>query len=99
MPPLFETVANLHDGAEVLRRRAYGLIEAAGGRFRRVVLRPFPKLIDRQGVGILLPERCLQFLYKIAKPDRILLVFGMAPMGRLVKRKARRLANRFQLDQ
>lgn len=44
--PLFETVTDLHDGADVLRRRAYGVIEAAGGRFRRVVLRPFPKVIS-----------------------------------------------------
>jgi len=44
--PLFETVTDLDDGAEVLRRRAYGVIEAVGGRFRRVVLRPFPKLIS-----------------------------------------------------
>ena len=44
--PLFETVTDLEEGAEVLRRRAYGVIEAAGGRFRRVVLRPFPKVIS-----------------------------------------------------
>ena len=44
--PLFETVTDLSSGAEVLRRRAYGVIEVAGGRLRRVVLRPFPKLIS-----------------------------------------------------
>ena len=48
---------------------------------------------------ILLPERCLQLLHKIAKPDRVLLIFGMAPMGRLVKRETRRLVNRCQLGQ
>jgi hypothetical protein len=42
---------------------------------------------------ILLPERYLQLLYKIAKPDRVLLILGPAPMGRLVKRETRRLLN------
>lgn len=46
MPPLFETVTDLGRGAEALRRRPYGMIEVAGGRFRRVVLRPFPKVIS-----------------------------------------------------
>jgi hypothetical protein len=40
----FETVTDLRREAEVLRRRPYGVIEAVEGRFRRVVLRPFPKL-------------------------------------------------------
>ncbi len=44
--PLFETVTDLTDGAEILRRRAYGVIEVADGRFRRLVLRPFPKIIS-----------------------------------------------------
>jgi hypothetical protein len=42
---LFETVVDLAQGAEVLRRRAYGVIEVADGEFRRVRLRPFAKLI------------------------------------------------------
>ena len=41
--------------------------------------------------GILLPERYFQLLYKIAKSDRVLLIPGPAPMGRLVKRETRRL--------
>ena len=44
MQPLFETVTDLSSGADVLRRRAYGVIEAVEGRFRRIRLRPFPKL-------------------------------------------------------
>lgn len=44
MGPLFETVTDLAGGAEVIRRRRYGMIEAAEGEFRRVVLRPVPKL-------------------------------------------------------
>jgi len=51
--PLFETITNLADGAERLRRRPYGVIEAADGRFRRVVLRPFPKIISAPGALLL----------------------------------------------
>ena len=46
MAPLFETVTDLASGAEVIRRRRYGMIEAAEGEFRRVVLRPLPKLVS-----------------------------------------------------
>lgn len=46
MRPLFETVTDLRDGADVLRARAHGIIHAEGGRFCRVVLRPFAKLIS-----------------------------------------------------
>ena len=48
---------------------------------------------------ILLPERCLQHLHEVAKPDRVLLILGMAPVSRLVKRETRRLVNRRQLGQ
>jgi hypothetical protein len=51
--PLFETVTDLADGAEVLRRRPYGVIEVAEGRFRRVLLRPFPKLISAPEIVLL----------------------------------------------
>jgi hypothetical protein len=44
--PLFETITDLEEGAEMLRRRRYGVIEVADGRFRRIVLRPFPKIIS-----------------------------------------------------
>ncbi len=43
---LFETVTDLTAGAEVLRRRAYGVIEVADGEFGRVRLRPYPKIIS-----------------------------------------------------
>lgn len=49
---LFESVANLRDGAEVLRRRAHGVIEVAQGRLRRVVLRPFPKLVSMLEISL-----------------------------------------------
>ena len=44
--PLFETVTDLAKGGETLRRRAYGVIEVADGRFGRILLRPFPTLIS-----------------------------------------------------
>jgi len=52
VPRLFESVANLRDGAEVLRRRAHGVIEVAQGRLRRVLLRPFPKLVSLPEVSL-----------------------------------------------
>jgi len=51
--PLFETVTDLADGAELLRRRAYGVIEVAEGHFRRVRLRPFPKMVSAPEIILL----------------------------------------------
>ena len=51
--PLFETVTSLTESAETLRRRRYGVIEFADGQFRRVVLRPFPKIISAPGATLI----------------------------------------------
>ena len=51
--PLFETITNLDQAAETLRRRHYGVIEVADGRFRRVLLRPLPKIISMQEILLL----------------------------------------------
>jgi len=69
--PWFETVTDLDEGAEVLRSRAYGVIEAADGRFRRVVLRPFPKLVS-------LPEILLvgKWYHRRHPGDRCLLYYN-----------------------
>jgi hypothetical protein len=48
--PLFETVTSLTAGAEVIRRRPYGVIEVSEGRFRRVRLRPWPKIVTVPGI-------------------------------------------------
>ena len=56
MTPLWETVTELTSQAEILRCRTYGVIEAADGRFRRVVLRPWPKIVSAP--GILLAGAC-----------------------------------------
>jgi hypothetical protein len=48
--PLYETVTDLAEGAETLRRRRYGVIEVVDGRFRRIVLRPFPEVVSVPGI-------------------------------------------------
>lgn len=48
--PFFETIADLQEGAETLRRRRYGVIEVIDGCLSRVVLRPFPKIVSVPGV-------------------------------------------------
>ncbi len=69
--PLFETVTSLSAGSDVLRRRAYGVIEVVGGRFSRVSLRPFPKLVS-------LPEILLlgRFSHDRRRGDRCLLYYN-----------------------
>ena len=71
MRPVFETVTDLTAGSDVLRRRAYGVIEAAEGSFRRVRLRPFPKLIS-------LPETTLigGWRHRHQPGDRCLLYYN-----------------------
>jgi hypothetical protein len=48
--PLSESVIDLAADAETLRRRPYGVIEVADGRFLRIVLRPFPKIVSVPGI-------------------------------------------------
>jgi hypothetical protein len=71
MLPLFETVTDLVEGAEVLRRRAYGVIEIADGRLCRVLLRPLPKIISA-------PEILLfgQWRHRHQQGDRLLLYYN-----------------------
>jgi hypothetical protein len=44
--PLFETVWDVRKGAEVLRRRRYGVIVAEHGLLRAIHLRPWPKVFS-----------------------------------------------------
>lgn len=46
MGSFFETVTDLEDGAETLRRRRYGVIEISAGRLVGVHLRPWPKFVS-----------------------------------------------------
>ena len=51
--PLFEIVTDLAAGSETLRQRRYGVIEVADGHFRRIVLRPFPKIVSVPGISLM----------------------------------------------
>jgi hypothetical protein len=51
--PLFESVTDLTAGADTLCRRRYGVIELADGRFRRVLLRPVPKIASVPGIMLI----------------------------------------------
>lgn len=42
--PWFETVTDLTTQSNVIRARRYGIIDAKNGEFRRVRLRPWPKI-------------------------------------------------------
>ncbi|MEQ8790020.1 MAG: hypothetical protein RIC55_27235 [Pirellulaceae bacterium] len=46
MWPPFQTIRDLREGAEVLRRRPYGVIETADERLVGIHLRPWPKVIS-----------------------------------------------------
>jgi hypothetical protein len=43
---LFESVSTLQGNEATIRHRAYGVIEAINGQFRRLVFRPWPKIIS-----------------------------------------------------
>jgi hypothetical protein len=47
---VISTVTEIFTQADLLRRRRYGVIETADGRFRRIRLRWFPKLISASDV-------------------------------------------------
>jgi hypothetical protein len=46
----FDTVYDISTQADLLRRRRYGVIEAADGRFRQIRLRPAPKIASVPGI-------------------------------------------------
>ena len=48
-----ETVTNVVDGADLLRRRRYGVIEVADRQFVRVALRPLPKIVSAPGIRLI----------------------------------------------
>lgn len=50
MSLLFETVADLDQGQDLLGRRRYGVIEVVEGRLERITLRPFPKVVSVPGI-------------------------------------------------
>ena len=48
---IFETVQDLEQEAGTIRRRAYGMIEVADGKFQHIRLRPWPKLISTMEIN------------------------------------------------
>ena len=71
MWPRYETITDLRAGTDSLFRRRYGVIEAAGGRFRRIVLRPFPTLVSGAHTVLL-----GGWLHRRREGDRCLLYFN-----------------------
>jgi hypothetical protein len=67
----FERITDLAAGVEMLRQRAYGVIETVDGRFRRITLRPFPKIIS--GAEIFLMGRGF---HRRARGDRLWLYYN-----------------------
>ncbi len=69
--PLITSVTDLTRDAETLRRRRYGVIEVIDGRFHRVLLRPWPKIL----VG---PEVLWfgKWLHQRQHGDRLLLFYN-----------------------
>jgi len=68
---LFESITSLTEGGDTLRRRACGVIEVVDGRFCRVRLRPFPKIVS-------LPEILLlgRWSHRQRSGDRCLLYYN-----------------------
>jgi hypothetical protein len=69
--PFFETITDLLAGAETLKRRAYGVIEMVDGRFDRIYLRPFPKIISAPEI-VLFGNR----YHRRAQGDRLWLYYN-----------------------
>jgi hypothetical protein len=69
--PPFQTITDLKAGAEELRVRRYGVIEARDGHFYRVRLRPYPKIGS-------VPEIVLfgATYHRIVRGDRCLLYYN-----------------------
>ena len=69
--PLLASITDLFRDADTLRRRRYGVIEVIDGQFRRVLLRPWPKIL----VG---PEVLWfgKWLHQRRRGDRILLYYN-----------------------
>ncbi len=68
---LFDSITDLTRDAEELRQRRYGVIEVIDGQFRRVLLRPWPKIL----VG---PEVLWfgEWLHQRRRGDRLLLYYN-----------------------
>lgn len=72
---LCQTVVHLDRQAEQVRHARHGVIEAVEGRFRRLVLRPWPKLVSLADVFLFGP-----WFHRRSRRDRCLLYFDQ-PWG------------------
>lgn len=69
--PMFQTITDLAHGAEMLRRRHYGVIEVVDGRFRQIRLRPWPTILvgpEVLGLG--------RWMHQRRAGDRLLLYYN-----------------------
>jgi hypothetical protein len=73
---LFETITDFDTGREAIRARRYGVIETAGGQFRAIHLRPWPKLFALSEFWTLLRAR----YHARGEADRCLLYYNQ-PWG------------------
>ena len=71
MELLFENVTDLREGADAICRRSFGVIEACDGQFRRIRLRPFPKLVSLPEIFIL-----GRYIHARRRDDRCLLFYN-----------------------
>lgn len=71
----FQTVLHLDRQAGLVRRGRHGVIEAVDGRFHRLILRPWPKLVSLADVHLFGP-----WLHRRSRQDRCLLYFDQ-PWG------------------
>jgi hypothetical protein len=69
--PLFRSITDLASEAELVRRGRYGVIEVADGRFRRVLLRPWPTILV--GPEVLWLGR---WMHQRRSGDRLLLYYN-----------------------
>ncbi len=72
---LYTTVLDLDRQADLVRHARHGVIEACEGRFRRLILRPWPKLVSLADVFLFGP-----WFHRRCRRDRCLLYYDQ-PWG------------------
>jgi hypothetical protein len=87
--PVSEIVTDLAQSADAIRRRRYGVIEVADGQLRRIVLRPFPRIVSLLGATLIggwrhrrRPGDCLRLYYNQPRRFPNFLVLKYIESGR-----------------
>ena len=87
---LFESITDLEAGADVIRRRRYGVIEIVAGDLQSVSFRPWPKLISVAEIGWLgaathqsrIGDRCvLYYNQPLRSPNFLALKYVVSNLG------------------